>query len=306
MVEAFSEEHLDGAAALLADRHRRHCQAEPLLTPQLDFRGLIEAEWRRERASGVVAVRGSEIIAYLIGRRDEHPQRGPYTFVGAAGHAAAEAEVVRDLYAALAADWVDAGTMRHNVVVPASDGDLLDAWWRLSFGQQHAYAIRETAEETVEATSITIRSRSPEDIPAPLAIALFEHQRQSPTFSGAAAPSVDRLRAWWREEFAESTHFVAERDGRPVGHLVLSVRAPERRSFVWPEDSIDLSHAATLPEARGSGVMSALTAHALSWTHREGYRSMTTDWLAPNLLSSRFWPRRGFRTTFLRLYRHIP
>jgi hypothetical protein len=25
-----------------------------------------------------------------------------------------------------------------------------------------------------------------------------------------------------------------------------------------------------------------------------------------NLLASRFWPRRGFRTTFLRLYRSIP
>jgi hypothetical protein len=25
-----------------------------------------------------------------------------------------------------------------------------------------------------------------------------------------------------------------------------------------------------------------------------------------NLLSSRFWPARGFRETFLRLYRHIP
>jgi hypothetical protein len=25
-----------------------------------------------------------------------------------------------------------------------------------------------------------------------------------------------------------------------------------------------------------------------------------------NLLASRFWPRRGFRTTFLRVYRSIP
>jgi hypothetical protein len=33
---------------------------------------------------------------------------------------------------------------------------------------------------------------------------------------------------------------------------------------------------------------------------------MVTDWRVTNLLSSRFWPARGFRTTFLRLYRHIP
>jgi hypothetical protein len=33
---------------------------------------------------------------------------------------------------------------------------------------------------------------------------------------------------------------------------------------------------------------------------------MLTDWRVTNLLASRFWPRRGFRTTFLRLYRSIP
>ena len=33
---------------------------------------------------------------------------------------------------------------------------------------------------------------------------------------------------------------------------------------------------------------------------------MTTDWRVTNLLASRFWPKRGFRPTFLRLYRSIP
>jgi hypothetical protein len=33
---------------------------------------------------------------------------------------------------------------------------------------------------------------------------------------------------------------------------------------------------------------------------------MVTDWRETNLLSSRFWPGRGFRRSFLRLYRSIP
>jgi hypothetical protein len=33
---------------------------------------------------------------------------------------------------------------------------------------------------------------------------------------------------------------------------------------------------------------------------------MTTDWRVTNLWASRFWPRRGFRVAFLRLYRSIP
>ena len=30
------------------------------------------------------------------------------------------------------------------------------------------------------------------------------------------------------------------------------------------------------------------------------------DWRMVNLLSSRFWPRRGFRAQYLRLYRAVP
>ncbi len=37
-----------------------------------------------------------------------------------------------------------------------------------------------------------------------------------------------------------------------------------------------------------------------------GYGTMVTDWRVTNLLASRFWSARGFRPTFLRLYRHIP
>ena len=46
--------------------------------------------------------------------------------------------------------------------------------------------------------------------------------------------------------------------------------------------------------------------HALACAREAGYEACGTDWRATNLLASRFWPRRGFRPTFLRLYRHLP
>ena len=73
-----------------------------------------------------------------------------------------------------------------------------------------------------------------------------------------------------------------------------------------PKHSIDLAHAVTEPPARGSGAGLALTDYGLRWAHEHGYRAMITDWRMPNLPASRFWPRRGFRETFLRLYRSIP
>jgi GNAT superfamily N-acetyltransferase len=98
-------------------------------------------------------------------------------------------------------------------------------------------------------------------------------------------------------------HFVAELDGRAVGHILLYKRPHDLRV---PKDSIDLAAASTFPEARGSGAGLALTEHVLHWAHEHGYPTMTTDWRMTNLLASRFWPKRGFRRTFIRLYRALP
>jgi GNAT superfamily N-acetyltransferase len=99
-------------------------------------------------------------------------------------------------------------------------------------------------------------------------------------------------------------HFVAEQDGRIVGHVLLYAR-PEGDLRV-PAANVDLAHAATLDDVRGTGVGLALTAFALDWARDHGFRSLTTDWRSVNLLSSRFWPRRGFRPQYLRLYRAVP
>ena len=67
-----------------------------------------------------------------------------------------------------------------------------------------------------------------------------------------------------------------------------------------------IGFAATLPDSRGSGIGVALTDACFAWAAEHGYPTMVTDWRETNLLASRFWPRRGFRRTFLRLYRSIP
>ena len=97
-------------------------------------------------------------------------------------------------------------------------------------------------------------------------------------------------------------HFVAERDGVVVGHSLLYKRPADLRV---PADSIDLANAATFPEERGSGVGRALFAHVITWAHEHGYPTMVTDWRMTNMLASRFWPKRGFRPTFVRLYRNL-
>ena len=134
---------------------------------------------------------------------------------------------------------------------------------------------------------------------------LYGHLQLPPSFSGLPLPEpaefIDDWHNLWEEK--EHTHFVAEQDERIVGHALLYRRPADLRV---PANSIDLADCLTEPGFRGSGVGLALTAHVLTWAHENGYPTMTTDWRMTNLLASRYWPRRGFRETFLRLYRSIP
>jgi ribosomal protein S18 acetylase RimI-like enzyme len=302
---AFADEHLDDAARLLAERHDRHRASEPLLPVVDDFLTHVEREWRTEGASGAVALSGGEAVGYLIGPRREDAI-GPHVWSHVAGHAVRTPEHVRDLYRVAAARWVEEGLTRHFCFVPALP-ELIDPWFRLSFGASAALATRETAAEPNVVSGVVVRPSTRDDLQAAAAFdrLLGEHLASPPSFGGLPVPVlreyVDDWRDTWDEE--QFTHFVAERDGRVVGHLLLYRRPPDLRV---PADSIDLANAATDPDARGSGVALALTAHALTWAHEHGFPSMVTDWRMTNLEASRFWPRRGFREAFLRLYRSIP
>ena len=89
-----------------------------------------------------------------------------------------------------------------------------------------------------------------------------------------------------------------ERDGRIVGNfMVCPVELSSKHAGVArPASAALLAFAVTLPESRGSGVGVALTDACFAWARERGYETMVTDWRVTNLLSSRFWPKRGFRT----------
>lgn len=275
---------------MLAERYARQRAAEALLPEADDYDAHVPPE-------GLVATRGDKAVAYLGGEVD-----GEVARVGFGGHAASEPEALRDLFAAEAERW---GVSRFAVAVPATDEGLIDAWFRLAFGCQFVWAAREVGPvETIDFGG-SIRPAMHDDTEAivDFDVLLHVHQRRTPSFSDHVPPSREEVRAdvWADDAWLP---FVAEREGRVVGLLGL-YRRPEGELRV-PANNIDLSFAVTLPDARGSGVGRALTAHALNWAHEHGFRSMTVDFRSVNLLSSRFWPRFGFRPQYLRLYRAVP
>jgi GNAT superfamily N-acetyltransferase len=193
------------------------------------------------------------------------------------------------------------------VFLPSHDAELVDAWFRLSFGASAVLATRETAPEPPVDAGVEIRLSTPDDLAAAARLdrAMTESMVPSPSFSTVPLETVEQFEDDWKDTWNEPefTHFVAERDGAVVGHSLLYRRPHDLRV---PEDGIDLAGASTFPEARGTGVGRALTAHVIRWAHENGYPTMVTDWRMTNMLASRFWPKRGFRTTFLRLHRAIP
>lgn len=145
-VRPFDADDIPAAGALLAARHRTHRLSCPLLSPRYEDKSTAAAEvaaaFALPDASGAVALVGGEVAGFLLGAPKASPAWGPNIWVDAAEHAVTEPEMLRDMYALAAARWVGESRTAQYVLVPAGDGDLLRAWYRLGFGQQQAHAAR--------------------------------------------------------------------------------------------------------------------------------------------------------------------
>lgn len=320
VIGPFSADALDAAARLLAARHAAQRRIEPGLDPAYETvqaaRTAIGGLLATEGATSAMATRGGSLIGYLIGT-PRAKSWGPNVWVEGAGHALAadETEVLRDLYARLAADWVAAGITSHYAIVPATDPLLVETWSRVGFGLMHTHAIREVPrpdETWVAPPGVVIRAAERRDIPilGRLDLVLQEHQRDSPVFSGVEMTSLEDAVNSFEEDFDDPrfTTVVAEHSGLVVGSGIgcSIVESSEHRGIVRPNDAGFLGFAAVLPEARGLGAGRAIGEAIVFWARDAGYATVVTDWRETNLLSSRTWPRLGFRPTFRRMFRAIP
>ena len=184
----------------------------------------------------------------------------------------------------------------------AADGPLPQLFFALGFGQEQVHASAPArAEEPSAPPTGAIRRARPADIELLLDVvgAIGEHQVGPPVWSGLPAPQREELRDDWVEFLEDETAviLIAERDGTALGYAAFY--AGERPGVAH------LPVAATRPDARGAGLGTALAEHALHEAHLAGFETVELDWRSTNLLASRFWPRRGFRPTHLRLRRDV-
>lgn len=317
-VRAFEPGDLDGAAALLADRHRRHRLAEPLLDPAYEdaaaTRREIEALLAVDGAAGWVAISDGALVGYIIGTAKADATWGRNVWVEPAGHAAVEPSVVRALYAVAADAWATEERFNQHVLVPASDESLVDAWFSLDFGQQHLHAVQEIPPASfgvVPRSELVIRRATRDDIPvlAELELVLPRHMRGAPVFSRLPLQPVGELEAEIGGDFDDPafTWFVAEHEGRVIGDAIACALAKSsgNSSLIRPAHAGFLGYAAVLPEGRGLGAGRALGETVMAWSRDAGFTSVATDWRSANVEADRSWRALGFRPTFRRLHRFI-
>jgi ribosomal protein S18 acetylase RimI-like enzyme len=254
--------------------------------------------------TGAEARRDGKRVAHLVGALGEAPSRGRHAWVGLDDHSLAAGEspdLLADVYAVAGRPWVADGYLTHIVVVPA-DGPLPALFFGLGFGQEQVHASGPTlGEAPSEPEGFAIRQAEPADIESVLDVAgtISSHQAGAPVWAGLPVSKREEMREGWQELLAdeEAVVLLAEREGEPIGY-VATYAADEPGHAHLPV-------AGTRADARGGGVGVALVEHALHRAHRDGFRTVELDWRSTNLLASRFWPKRGFVPTHLRLRRDV-
>ncbi len=313
-VVPFEAAHLDDAATLLARRQAWLRETEPALpvafTRADAARPLLAGLLNTDGAHGVAGLLDGRLVAYLVGspRYDQVWNRAVWSPIeGSAVDPDADRDVIRDLYAAWAQGWVERGIFLHYLHAPVADADLLNAWSELNFGKMQAHAVRDLGQPLeADASGIEIRRIGPEDAKSveTLYDLIARHHVETPTYAVTLPERYDAFPADYAEDIADpGSHYWAAFDGETAVGLA-SFGAAEPCIMV-PDGAWELGTAMTAPQARGRGVQRALLRAGFEAARDAGATHSITDWRTANLLSSRTWPKLGYRPTHFRLHRSI-
>ena len=315
----FTENMIPDAAKLLADRHMRNIKDLPLL-PQR-FRDVqvaskaIETLWGKKLKSGYAAYRDSDMVAYLIGETNTQAW-GRSGYVYLPGYALADGEspsVMQDLYTALGDDWVKTGHFNHYLYISVADKNILDALFDLGFGKERVDALMAfDATEAIDSTApegVTIRKAGTGDNAqlGSLSNVISRALGNAPYWHPTIPEDWDELYEGWSELADEKdwTVWLAIEGDEALGTVGFTVQEEADTDMLASPNTVYLSVGATKPQARGRGISTALTSHGLEQARKDGYKICYTNWISPNLLASRFWPRFGFKDVAYRVSKKV-
>ena len=321
----FRSEMIPEAGKLLAKRHIRNRQVLPLLPARYedveDASNAVENLWQSNFRNGYAAFRNGEMLAYLIGDFENQPwARSGYVYLP--GYALAGGEsvaILQDLYALLGEDWVKRGIFSHNLYISAADHDVIQGLFTIGFGQERVDALLDLRALEIprldEPEGLIIRraGKGDEDHLGSLAYVMIDALSSAPYWLPITPESTISWKERWasRADDQEWMVWMALEKDTAVGtvaflfqHLTPLERDAEVQMLVSAR-TLTLGTAATRAEVRGRGIANLLTWRGLEQAQMDGFDACLVNWIGPNLLASRYWPRFGFQPAAYRLSKQI-
>jgi GNAT superfamily N-acetyltransferase len=260
---------------------------------------------------GKLALRDGALVGVLLGK-----STGTTAELPAAGFAIDPAssdpsQVLAELYGELAPDLLERGAVRHylsHLHMPMLQQAVTD----LGFGRISYCAIRSVGTTTGTSDAdraVSVREGEAADLETVARLCLVEvdYRYVPPVYS----PPPERPRTLDEQierhrtvEANGGAHFIASVDGADVGVLTLEATGIERG--LCPDDQPFIGETATVQNARGLGVGSALVEAATQWAAHQGNDGVTVSFQPSNRLSRRFWLGAGFEPTGFWTVRAIP
>lgn len=315
----FTEEMIPAAGKLLAARHTQNRTSLLLLPKRFEdvqvATKAVETLYSKKFGNGYAAFRDGQMVAYLLGEYVPQPW-GRCGYVYLPGYALAADEspaTLQDLYARLGDDWVRMGVFSHGLYISAADTQVIAALFDLGFGKERVDALLDlhtlNIPESKEPAGITVRRAGLGDNAhlGSLSDLIMRTLAGAPYWHPTVPGDWEELREGWSElaDNEEWTVWLALENEEVQGMIGFTSQTQTDMDMVAAPKSVYLSVAATKPAARGRGISTSLTWHGLEQAREGGFAVCYTNWISPNLLAARHWPRYGFGEVAYRLSKRI-
>lgn len=250
-----------------------------------------------------IARRHGQIVGVATPTLRDDELFGSSLWLNPGGMCAHEAGVIEDLYSAVA----NFGLVDHrtaNYVWVPSGTSLMDTWMQLGFALMHQRGSRRlgTASTVSLPEGYEIVPGGMDYLEPALALddALYDAQMLAPSFQRALPKNEQR--ADWIDalEDPDVTHLVVTRDGTPVGQGMIYTLPEQIGSH---PSSAHMSAVSLYAEHRGRGLGVALTESLAAVAGQRGFDYLETNWRTTNRVAAKFWPNRGFASTWHRMVR---
>jgi ribosomal protein S18 acetylase RimI-like enzyme len=322
----FSGEMIYEAGVLLAKRHASNRKVLPLLPARFEDPEVaakaIEDLWQAKFKNGYAAFRKEKMVAYLIGDFENMPwARSGYVYLH--GYALADGEsvaVLQDLYALLGDGWVKRGIFSHNFYISAADQNVIQGLFSIGLGIERVDALLDLrtleSSKLVEPEGITIRRAQGDDgdRAGSMASVMINALSSAPYWLPITPESTIEWEERWSGRVNDNAEggkdwmvWMALQQDQAVGTVAFfkSTEQEYEVQMLLAPHTIYLATAATKPEVRNRGIANILTWRGLEEARREGFDICLVNWVSPNLLASRYWPRFGFQEVAYRLSKQV-